>query len=107
MNYPICLIGQFKLISNLMSGSVLGGAGQTIYTEDKEYFCSFLLTKLIEILDPNLFIRVHRSYIINFNYAEAFERVDDHGTLVLKSEVNQSVPVSRSKVAELRRTLDI
>ncbi len=79
----------------------------TIYTEEKEYFCSFSLTKLLEILDPDLFLRVHRSYVINFNYAEAFERVDDHGTLVLKSEVNKFVPVSRSKVAELRRTLGI
>ena len=79
----------------------------TIYTEDKEYFCSFSLTKLLEILDPNIFLRVHRSYVINFNYAEAFERVDDHGTLVLNSKVNQTVPVSRSKVAELRKTLGI
>ncbi len=79
----------------------------TIYTEDKEYFCSFSLTKLLEILDPNIFLRVHRSYVINFNYAEAFERVDDHGTLVLKSKLNQSVPVSRSKVSELRKTLGI
>ncbi len=78
-----------------------------IFTEDKEYFCSLSLSKLLELLDPSIFLHVHRSYVINFNFAESFERVDDHGTLVLKSKVNPAVPVSRSKVAELKRTLGI
>ena len=79
----------------------------TIYTNDKEYFCSYSLTKLLEILDSDAFVRVHRSYVINFEYAEAFERVDDHGTLVLRSKLNPKVPVSRSRVADLRKVLGI
>lgn len=78
-----------------------------IFTEDKEYFCSLSLSKLLDILDPGIFLHVHRSFVINFNYAESFERVDDHGMLYLKCKVNPLVPVSRSRVAKLREMLGI
>ncbi len=66
----------------------------------KENKC-FLQTKNIGLfeseLDSELFIRVHKSYLINKNYIESFHRITN--TIILKTQ--KKIPVSRRKISEL------
>jgi DNA-binding LytR/AlgR family response regulator len=43
-----------------------------IFTENKTFLLRITLTKAMEVLDKNYFIRIHRSYCINTNQIESF-----------------------------------
>jgi two-component system LytT family response regulator len=53
------------------------------------------MSRLESLLDPNIFFRVHRSYILNLNYLKKIESFSkDSKTAVLKN--GKEIPVSRS-----------
>ena len=52
------------------------------------------LNKFEEILDPSIFIRIHRSYIVNLNFIKQFSTVDGY-EILLKN--GTKLPVSRRK----------
>ncbi len=53
------------------------------------------MSRLESLLDPNIFFRVHRSYILNLNYLKKIESYSkDSKTAVLKN--GKEIPVSRS-----------
>jgi len=62
----------------------------TICTGDKQYLCSMNLGKVGEQLPGNGFIRVGRSYIINFEYITLLDRKEGQITL---SRDNESVTI--------------
>ena len=57
------------------------------------------LTKLEQVL-PDSFYRVHKSYIVNSGQIKGFKQEGNNAELLLTGEV--SVPVSRSKIAEVK-----
>lgn len=66
-----------------------------IYTnENRKITASKTLTSLEQELDPNLHIRIHRSYIINLNDIKQFSTSDGY-EVVLKT--GERLPVSRRK----------
>lgn len=71
------------------------------------YFCHYSLSELEERLDPAVFLRVHRSHIINLTHAKAFERRKEQGLVKLDGRAAASVPVSRRNVPKLRAALGI
>jgi len=71
-----------------------------IKTEDKNYTVHSTLKKIEEKLPESLFLKVHRSYIINI---KKIIDIEDNSVLI-KRDV---VPVSRSKRPELMKRLDL
>ena len=71
------------------------------------YFCSFSLTELEARLDPAVFLRVHRSHIINLKHARAFEKHREQARVRLDGDAGASVPVSRRNVPRLREALGL
>lgn len=71
-----------------------------IKTEDKDYVVHSTLKKIEEKLPSALFLKVHRSYIIN---VKKIVDIEDNSVLI-KKEV---IPVSRSNRPELMKRLDL
>jgi len=71
------------------------------------YFCSLSLSELEGRLDSSRFMRVHRSHIINLEYARTFERQKAHGVVSLGGESDSRIPVSRRNIPKLRAALGL
>lgn len=71
-----------------------------IKTEDKNYIVHSTLKKIEEKLPDSLFLKVHRSYIINI---KKIIDIEDNSVLIKKDVV----PVSRSNRPELMKRLDL
>lgn len=71
-----------------------------IKTEDKNYVVHSTLKKIEEKLPDSLFLKVHRSYIINL---KKIIDIEDNSVLIKKDVI----PVSRSKRPELMKRLDL
>jgi NO-binding membrane sensor protein with MHYT domain len=66
-------------------------------------FCSLSITEVEEILNPEVFMRVHRSHIINLGHISVIRKSIDSGIAEMAGPLRQSVPVSRTKLAELKK----
>ena len=71
-----------------------------IKTEDKNYVVHSTLKKIEEKLPESLFLKVHRSYIINI---KKIVDIEDNSVLIKKDVI----PVSRSKRPELMKRLNL
>ena len=71
-----------------------------IKTEEKEYVVHSTLKKIEEKLPDHLFLKVHRSYIIN---VKKIIDIEDNSVLIKKDVI----PVSRSNRPELMKRLDL
>ncbi|WP_298777657.1 LytTR family DNA-binding domain-containing protein [uncultured Polaribacter sp.] len=71
-----------------------------IKTEEKNYVVHSTLKKIEEKLPKSLFLKVHRSYVINL---KKIIDIEDNSVLIEKDVV----PVSRSKRPELMERLDL
>ena len=71
-----------------------------IKTEDKNYVVHSTLKKIEEKLPKSLFLKVHRSYIIN---VKKIIDIEDNSVLIKKDVI----PVSRSNRPELMKRLDL
>ncbi|MCW5518597.1 response regulator transcription factor [Aureitalea sp. L0-47] len=71
-----------------------------IKTEDSNYTVHSTLKKIQEKLPDSLFLKVHRSYIINF---KKIIDIEDNSVLIAKDVI----PISRSNRPELMRRLNL
>lgn len=72
-----------------------------VITADENHFCNLSIGDLEARLDPEQFMRVHRSHIVNISAIKALLR--ERGRLVLQlSSGGPSIPVARTAAAELR-----
>ncbi|MEN8836264.1 MAG: LytTR family DNA-binding domain-containing protein [Polaribacter sp.] len=71
-----------------------------IKTEEKNYIVHSTLKKIEEKLPESLFLKVHRSYIINLKH---IIDIEDNSVLIKKDVI----PVSRSNRPELMKRLDL
>lgn len=78
-----------------------------VFDGTDDYFCSQSLSALQGQLDPQVFVRVHRSHIVNIQRARAFEKEREQGLIHLDCESDHSVPVSRKNLPKLRAALGI
>jgi two-component system LytT family response regulator len=73
-----------------------------ITTKTDQFVSSSGIGKLEDILNPDIFIRVHRSTIININALKEIER-HFNGGMVVKIQNGKSFPVSRTYAKLIRR----
>lgn len=78
-----------------------------VFDGEQVHFCSLSISELEARLDPRMFLRVHRSHIVNVAYASEIRRVRDQGLIELSSSTAHSVPVSRSRLPKLREALGL
>ena len=71
-------------------------------TKSDQFLSSSGIGKLEEKLDPEVFIRIHRSTIINLNYLKEIEK-HFNGGLIVKMENGKSFPVSRTYAKQIRK----
>lgn len=71
-------------------------------TEKDQYLSSSGIGKLEDKLNPEVFIRIHRSTIINLNYLKEIEK-HFHGGLIVKMQNGKTFPVSRTYAKIIRK----
>lgn len=71
-------------------------------TKGDQFVSSSGIGKLEEILNPETFIRVHRSTIININFLKEIEK-HFNGGMIVKMQTGKSFPVSRTYAKVIRR----
>lgn len=76
-----------------------------IFTCDGQFLCNLSMSEVEAKLDPQVFVRVHRSHIVNIRHAKSFERLTDHAMLVVNDKGESRIPVSRERVQMLRTML--
>lgn len=76
-----------------------------VFNGREDIFCPLSIGEIIERLPPDIFFRVHRSYIVNIQRVTRLKRAGDNGVADLDSPVRRSVPVSRSRLPQLREQL--
>jgi NO-binding membrane sensor protein with MHYT domain len=75
-----------------------------LYRDKDKLFCPWSISEAATRLGSRQFIRVHRSYLINPAYVSEFRRTKDTGICFFETiESLPKVPVSRSRLADLRR----
>lgn len=69
-----------------------------IYTSDgRKIIATKTLNNLEQLLDPNTFVRIHRSYIVNLEHVTQFSTADGY---IVSLKNGQQYPVSRRKKDE-------
>ena len=71
-------------------------------TKGDQFLSSSGIGKLEGKLDPEVFIRIHRSTIINLNYLKEIEK-HFNGGLIVKMENGKTFPVSRTYAKQIRK----
>lgn len=70
-------------------------------------FCPWSISEAEERLAPAGFLRVHRSYLLNPARVTRFERLKDSGECSVEGAETLRVPVSRTRLANLRDALGL
>lgn len=72
-----------------------------INTSQGSHFCNLSISDLEGRLDPAVFLRVHRSYIVNLSHVNEILREDGRVSLRMMGPEPVEVPVSRTSTAAL------
>lgn len=78
-----------------------------VYTRNQKHFCNLSLSDLETRLNPQQYIRTHRSHLINIQHAKRFEKLGDNYLVIMDDEKESAIPVSRGKVQELKQILGL
>lgn len=76
-----------------------------VFNGNDDLFCPISITELETRLPKEDFFRTHRSYIVSLAHVSAVKRAADAGIAELDSPIQRSVPVSRGRMAALRKEL--
>ena len=79
-----------------------------LYDQQEKLFCPWPISQVVKRMANNEFIQVHRSYLINPAHVSSFERKKDNGVCYFEAcNSLDKVPVSRSRLAEVRDALGL
>jgi len=78
-----------------------------IYTRRGAFFCAWSITEAEKRLSPRPFLKTHRSYLINPGHVASFERLKDNGVCYFDVPGLTKVPVSRSRLKQVREALGV
>lgn len=108
LKLPVYKNKQILLVDLQTVGCIqANGHYSTLHTSEDDYLCNLSLVDLDGRLDPKLFVRTHRSYIVNLSFAKALEKQDDQWQLVMGCEQEVTVPISRNNVAKVKDLLGL
>ncbi|PYG27204.1 MHYT domain-containing protein [Pelagimonas varians] len=78
-----------------------------LYTATDKLFCVWSISEAEKRLAPGPFIRTHRSYLINPSHVSGFKRLKDNGVCHFETTNLAKVPVSRSRLKDVRDALGV
>lgn len=79
-----------------------------LYMGAEKLFCPWSITEAETRLQPDGFLRAHRSYLVNPKHVSSFERHKDNGTCYFDGvDALTKVPVSRSRLTDIREALGL
>jgi NO-binding membrane sensor protein with MHYT domain len=78
-----------------------------LYTASDKLFCVWSITEAEKRLGPGLFLKTHRSYLVNPAFVTGFERLKDNGVCYFETAKLGKVPVSRSRLRAVREVLGV
>lgn len=78
-----------------------------LYTDDDHYLSTISLAQLETRLGSENFYRVHRRYIVNLSYVSEVESVPGGTLLLTMRDTGEQIPVSRRRVAPLKKILKL
>jgi len=105
---PVNRNGATRLLTPQEIYAVRADAHYTyVFDGVEDHFCNLSISEIESRLDPQTFLRVHRSHLVNVAHAAALKRVRDQGLLELDCARRHEVPVSRSRLPKLRAALGI
>jgi diguanylate cyclase len=97
------------LTSYIPTESIMAVRADAHYTQvfdgTTSHFCSLSIGVIESRLDPQLFVRVHRSHIVNIACVDGVRLNGDGGVIELAAPVRYSVPVSRARVGRIKTCL--
>lgn len=74
-----------------------------VHSHNKNYLSNFGISTLEQRLNPSIFTRIHRSFIINIHYIKEVYKQNNDTYLVLKNEM--TLKVSKGYVENIRRMM--
>lgn len=72
-----------------------------------EFFCPWSISRVEKAIENSLFIRTHRSYLVNLKHVAGFKREGDKAFCFLEGMDEVRIPVSRSRMSEVQRALGL
>jgi NO-binding membrane sensor protein with MHYT domain len=95
----------------ISSGEVRSVRADAHYTRihdgSRERMCPWSISEAETQLDPDIFVRVHRSYIVAIDHVSFVRKEGDGAVIELDGPSPHRVPVSRAKIAEVRARLGL
>lgn len=73
----------------------------------RERMCPWSISEAEALLDPGLFVRVHRSHIVAIPHVSLVRKEGDGAVIELDGPSPHRVPVSRAKIAEVKARLGL
>jgi NO-binding membrane sensor protein with MHYT domain len=73
-----------------------------VHDGEKEYFCNLSISALEAQLDPKVFLRVHRSYIVSVDRIARVKRSGEAGVAELGAPVRCSIPIARAHYRQVK-----
>lgn len=74
---------------------------------EEELFCPWSISRMEQSLNPSDFMRIHRSFIVNKRLIAGFRREGDKAYCLIGESDGIEIPISRSRVSELRKFLQL
>lgn len=78
-----------------------------LFDGKSEFFCPLAIGDIEAKLDPEHFVRVHRSHIVNIDRIARLKRAGDNGIIEMEGSDRYTVPVSRGRLASLKQRLGL
>jgi NO-binding membrane sensor protein with MHYT domain len=73
----------------------------------REYFCNLSIREVQRELDPERFLRIHRSHIVQLRHVKSLRRRGDGGVVTVGEKGDIVLPVSRSALPILKARMSV
>ena len=78
-----------------------------LYDGEEELFCPWSISRVEQCLSEDIFVRTHRSFIVNSHQISGFRRDGDKAYCFVGSGDGLKIPVSRGHIANIRSILNL
>ena len=78
-----------------------------LYELDKDYFCPWSISRVEKSISNKVFVRTHRSFLVNTSKIEGIKRDGDKVWCFFSSESKLEVPISRGRLKQIQKILGL